>query len=78
MPIDPRDAPPGYRAAESDGSCHCKSTNAACAFRTRIGCNLPDEFRTGLRRQRCYPEVRKDNVLVVFLKNEEPYGNEED
>ena len=83
MPIDPRDAPPGYRAAPSDGNCRCTATLVRCAFHERGGCRIPQAFKRAdpnswARKEPCYDFVRKDGVLAMFLEGEEPYGNEED
>ena len=82
MDINPRDAPPGYRAAQSDGDCRCAETLVRCAFYGRGTCLLPPALKRrspdGYARLPCYGSVRKDGVLAVFLESEASYGNEED
>lgn len=82
MPIDPRDAPPGYRAAPSDGNCRCTKTFVRCAFYAGgNACRIPVEFKRpgpdGFFRAPCCEPVRGDGILAMFLKGEMPYGNEE-
>ena len=82
MPVNPNDAPPGFRVAPSDGNCRCAETLVRCAFNERGACMIPMEYMRrgldGIRRAPCYEPVRDDGVLAVFLKDDRIYGNEED
>ena len=84
MPIDEKDAPPGYRAilrnktvSDSNGNSACLE-NGGCAFADACapkgsdrGCSVP-----GFWEFSCRPGFRKDHQRVLFKRA--TYGNEED